>query len=163
MWIKSSAKRCQPPAPIAGDDGEIAAADECLVQYLVTGVEPKYGCALQFGRRRNYAQPIQTDLAYDCRTDLEIATAKHKALRADGAENQPGLRVALQKLEDIVEAMETGDLPLESLLVRYEEGVKLAKVCQGKLAAAEIRIQELERAADGALKLKPMTVDTASD
>jgi exodeoxyribonuclease VII small subunit len=70
---------------------------------------------------------------------------------------------ALQKLEDIVEAMETGDLPLESLLVRYEEGVKLAKACQGKLAAAEIRIQELERAADGALKLKPMTVDTASD
>jgi len=70
---------------------------------------------------------------------------------------------ALQKLEEIVEAMETGELPLETLLVRYEEGMKLAKACQGKLAAAEVRIQQLERAADGALKLKPMTVDTAAD
>jgi exodeoxyribonuclease VII small subunit len=37
---------------------------------------------------------------------------------------------ALQKLESIVEAMEAGDLPLEHLLARYEEGVKLAKICQ---------------------------------
>ena len=70
---------------------------------------------------------------------------------------------ALQQLEEVVEAMESGDLPLESLLVRYEEGMKLAKACQGKLAAAEIRIQQLEKAADGALKLKPMTVDAAAD
>lgn len=70
---------------------------------------------------------------------------------------------ALQKLEEIVEAMESGDLPLETLLVRYEEGMKLAKVCQGKLEAAEVRIQQLERAADGALKLKPMAVDTEAD
>ena len=45
---------------------------------------------------------------------------------------------ALQKLEEIVEAMESGDLPLETLLVRYEEGMKLAKACQGNVFGALI-------------------------
>ena len=37
---------------------------------------------------------------------------------------------ALEKLEAIVEAMETQDLPLETLLTRYAEGTQLAAVCQ---------------------------------
>ena len=61
---------------------------------------------------------------------------------------------ALKKLELIVEAMEGDDLPLEALLTRYEEGVKLAKVCQEKLAEAELKIQQLEKTAGGELKLK---------
>ncbi len=51
---------------------------------------------------------------------------------------------ALGKLESIVEAMEGGDLPLEQLLARYEEGTQLVKVCQEKLAAAEVRIRQLD-------------------
>jgi exodeoxyribonuclease VII small subunit len=70
---------------------------------------------------------------------------------------------ALKKLEDIVEAMEAGDLPLESLLAQYEQGMKLARACQNKLAVAETRIQQLEKAADGALKLKPVPADSADD
>jgi exodeoxyribonuclease VII small subunit len=66
---------------------------------------------------------------------------------------------ALKKLETIVEAMESGDLPLESLIARYEEGVKLAKVCQEKLAEAELKIQQLEKTAAGELKLKPLTAE----
>lgn len=62
---------------------------------------------------------------------------------------------ALQKLESVVDAMEAGDLPLETLLARYEEGVKLAKICQDKLAEAELKIQQLEKTASGELKLKP--------
>jgi len=61
---------------------------------------------------------------------------------------------ALKKLEAIVEAMESGDLPLETLLARYEEGTKLAQICQTKLAEAELKIQQLENAA-GVMKLKP--------
>jgi len=64
---------------------------------------------------------------------------------------------ALEKLETIVTAMESGDLPLESLLARYEEGVKLAKVCQAKLAEAELKIQQLEKSAAGELKLKSLS------
>jgi len=66
---------------------------------------------------------------------------------------------ALEKLETIVEAMESGDLPLESLIAKYEDGVKLAKVCQEKLAEAELKIQQLEKSAAGELKLKPLVLD----
>lgn len=60
---------------------------------------------------------------------------------------------ALQKLEAIVEAMEGTDLPLESLLSQYEQGIKLAEACQGKLAEAEVKIQQLERKPGGELKV----------
>jgi exodeoxyribonuclease VII small subunit len=63
---------------------------------------------------------------------------------------------ALGRLESIVEAMETGDLPLESLLAKYEEGMKLAGVCQAKLAEAEVKIQQLEKTASGEFRLKPL-------
>ena len=63
---------------------------------------------------------------------------------------------ALQKLEAIVEAMESEDLPLETLIKRYEEGVKLTQACQARLAEAELRIQQLEKGAGGELKLKPL-------
>jgi exodeoxyribonuclease VII small subunit len=70
---------------------------------------------------------------------------------------------ALQKLETIVETMESGDLPLESLIARYEEGVKLAKVCQEKLAEAELKIQQLEKTAAGELKLKPVAAELSEE
>ncbi len=61
----------------------------------------------------------------------------------------------MQKLEAIVEAMESGDLPLETLLAKYEEGTKLARICQTKLAEAELKIQQLEKSAAGEMTLKP--------
>ena len=70
---------------------------------------------------------------------------------------------ALQKLESLVEAMESGDLPLETLMARYEEGVKLTKICQDKLAEAELKIQQLEKTAGGELKLKPLTAELSAE
>ena len=43
---------------------------------------------------------------------------------------------ALKKLEGIVEEMEADDLPLDKLLAQFEEGTRLAKMCQDKLAEA---------------------------
>ena len=63
---------------------------------------------------------------------------------------------ALKKLEAIVEAMEAEDLPLETLLAKYEEGNQLAKICQDKLAEAELKIQQLEKNAAGEMKLTPL-------
>jgi exodeoxyribonuclease VII small subunit len=63
---------------------------------------------------------------------------------------------ALKKLENIVEAMESQDLPLEALLAKYEEGTQLARICQEKLADAEVKIQQLERNPAGELKLKAL-------
>jgi exodeoxyribonuclease VII small subunit len=63
---------------------------------------------------------------------------------------------ALKKLETIVTAMESEDLPLEVLLAKYEEGTRLARTCQEKLAEAELKIQQLEKTAAGEMKLKPV-------
>jgi exodeoxyribonuclease VII small subunit len=70
---------------------------------------------------------------------------------------------ALKKLESIVEAMESEELPLETLLARYEEGTRLAKACQEKLAEAELKIQQLEKNAAGEMKLKPLSPEVSDD
>ncbi len=63
---------------------------------------------------------------------------------------------ALHKLEGIVEEMESEDLPLEKLLTRFEEGTRLAKLCQEKLSEAELKIAQLEKSAAGEFKIKPL-------
>ena len=72
------------------------------------------------------------------------------------ADNLP-FEEALKNLEAIVEAMESEDLPLETLLAKYEQGTRLTKVCQEKLAEAELKIQQLERNTAGEMKLKPLS------
>ncbi len=63
---------------------------------------------------------------------------------------------ALKKLESIVEAMESEELPLEELLAKYEEGTRLAKTCQEKISEAELKIQQLEKGPEGELKLREL-------
>ena len=61
---------------------------------------------------------------------------------------------ALKKLESIVEAMEGGELPLETLLAKFEEGMRLMKICQTKLEEAELKIRQLEKTSAGETVLK---------
>jgi exodeoxyribonuclease VII small subunit len=74
------------------------------------------------------------------------------------AKEQPSqehtFETALGQLEKIVSDMESDDMPLEQLLVAYEEGTKLVKVCQQKLGEAEKKIEIIQRraAADPELK-----------
>ena len=62
---------------------------------------------------------------------------------------------ALQKLEAIVAKMEEGDLPLEEALKAFEEGVKLAKFCTGKLDEAERKVEKLIRDQTGRIQTTP--------
>ncbi|MBC8011853.1 MAG: exodeoxyribonuclease VII small subunit [Burkholderiales bacterium] len=55
----------------------------------------------------------------------------------------------MQRLEAIVEAMESGDVPLADLLAKFEEGSKLLALCEQRLQSAELRIEQLKRAKDG--------------
>jgi exodeoxyribonuclease VII small subunit len=85
-----------------------------------------------------------------------------KPVKAAGAEN-PGaaemsFEEAIKKLHSVVEAMESDDLPLESLLTHYEEGVRLHQLCRERLAAAEVRIQQIEKDASGRLTAKPIEI-----
>jgi exodeoxyribonuclease VII small subunit len=86
-----------------------------------------------------------------------------KSARADVPKDSPPFEEALKKLEGIVEAMESEDLPLEALLARYEEGTRLVKICQEKLAEAELKIRQLEKNAAGEMKLKPLESEKAED
>jgi exodeoxyribonuclease VII small subunit len=61
---------------------------------------------------------------------------------------------AMERLEAIVEEMESGKMPLEDLLVRYEEGMKLVKVCQERLARAGQKIEIITRDHAGKVAVK---------
>lgn len=83
-----------------------------------------------------------------------VKPVKDEPVSQETAVNLP-FEEALKRLESIVEAMEHDDLPLDTLLARYEEGTILARACQSQLQAAELKIQELERNPSGQFNLKP--------
>jgi exodeoxyribonuclease VII small subunit len=72
---------------------------------------------------------------------------------------------AMDRLETIVEQMESGKLPLEELIVRYEEGMGLVKICQERLASAEQKIEMIARDNAGKPVVKDFepAADTAVD
>lgn len=86
-----------------------------------------------------------------------MPNASKSAAQSDAVKEVP-FEEALKKLESIVESMESGDLPLESLLSRFEEGTRLVKACQTKLEEAELKISQLEKNAAGEPVLKPASV-----
>ncbi len=47
---------------------------------------------------------------------------------------------AMNKLEQIVQDLEKGELPLEKSLAKFEEGVKLSRFCSTKLDATEKKV-----------------------
>ena len=55
----------------------------------------------------------------------------------------PSFEDGIRRLGEIVEKLESGELPLEASLTLFEEGVKLARVAQERLDAADKRIEEL--------------------
>ena len=59
------------------------------------------------------------------------------------------LEKALTDLEAIVEDLESGDLPLEKAMKKFEEGVKLTRNCQAALKDAEQKVEILLRSAGG--------------
>lgn len=65
----------------------------------------------------------------------------------------PKFEAALQRLEQIVQRLEKGELPLEESLVLYEEGISLSRLCHAKLEEAEGRIEMLMKDARGDLTI----------
>ena len=63
----------------------------------------------------------------------------------------------LTRLEQIVAALEAGNLPLEESLKVFEEGVGLARSCARYLDEAERRIEILVKDASGATVARPFT------
>ena len=59
------------------------------------------------------------------------------------------LEKALGELESLVEDLESGDLPLEKAMKKFEEGIKLTRSCQSALKDAEQKVQVLLKSAGG--------------
>ena len=70
---------------------------------------------------------------------------------APAAQPEPSFESALERLEAIVDRLESGDLPLEQALAAFEEGVSLSRRCAGELEAAERRIEILVGGESGAV------------
>jgi exodeoxyribonuclease VII small subunit len=65
------------------------------------------------------------------------------------AEKEPAFEEAIERLEALVAELEGGDLPLEQSLKRFEEGVRLVRLCSDRLRTAEVRVRELEESSSG--------------
>ena len=60
----------------------------------------------------------------------------------------------LERLESLVNKMESGDATLEQSLVWFEEGMDLIRSCQAQLNNAEQKVQELNQNTDGKIDIK---------
>lgn len=61
---------------------------------------------------------------------------------------------ALKKLEKIVADLEAGEMPLDESLAKYEEGIRLSKICSRQLEAAKSKVELLMKAG-GKFELSP--------
>ena len=61
----------------------------------------------------------------------------------------PSFEAALKQLEEVVQRLEKGELPLEDSLKLYEDGIRLSRLCHAKLEEAEGRIEVLLKDARG--------------
>ena len=59
------------------------------------------------------------------------------------------LEKSLADLEELVDELESGDLPLEKALKKFEEGIKLTRGCQAALKEAEQKVEVLLNSAGG--------------
>jgi exodeoxyribonuclease VII small subunit len=68
--------------------------------------------------------------------------------------------MAMKQLEQIVQDLENGDLPLEKAIKKFEEGIKISKYCSEKLDESEKRITLLMRDSDGKIATeKPFVIE----
>jgi exodeoxyribonuclease VII small subunit len=70
---------------------------------------------------------------------------------------------AMERLEEIVQNLEGGDLPLEDALKAFEEGMKLAKFCSLKLEEAEKKVTLLIEESGGSHTQVPYELEEEQD
>ena len=73
---------------------------------------------------------------------------------------------SLKRLQVIVEKLERGDLPLETAMESFTEGIQLVQLCHQKLEEAEKKVQLLVKDQQGAFtttSFEPGTRETAED
>ncbi|WP_257310890.1 exodeoxyribonuclease VII small subunit [Geothrix fuzhouensis] len=74
---------------------------------------------------------------------------------------QPSFDDGLDRLEALVQQLESGSLSLEEALARFEEGVQLSQALQKQLAEAQRRVEVLKAGLGGEYRADPL--DDAKD
>lgn len=77
------------------------------------------------------------------------------------AKKSLNLEKSLADLENLVEELESGDLPLETAMKKFEEGIKLTRGCQTALKEAEQKVEILLQSAGGEESLENFEVGDA--
>jgi exodeoxyribonuclease VII small subunit len=70
---------------------------------------------------------------------------------------------SMKQLERIVQELESGDLPLETAIKKFEEGMKLTKSCSQKLDETEKKVSILLKNAEGRIAEKPFRSEDDGD
>jgi len=78
-----------------------------------------------------------------------------------GPVDQLSFEAALKELEDIVSRLEQGEVDLEDSIALYERGQALKLHCDGKLKAAESRLEKVVLGATGAVGSEPLDLGSA--
>ncbi len=74
---------------------------------------------------------------------------------ASAPATEPTFEQSLEQLESIVAAMEAGELGLDEMIAKFEEGQKLLARCQKRLTEVERRVEALVKNADGSVSTVP--------
>ncbi len=74
---------------------------------------------------------------------------------AEEKQKKLSFEAALKRLEDVLDSLEHGDLPLEEAMRAFEEGVKLVRVCHQKLDEVEKRVELLLKDDTGRFFTRP--------
>ena len=70
-------------------------------------------------------------------------------MKMETSENVVSFEEAMEQLESIVTRLESGDVPLETAIELFQEGMKLSQLCGSKLEQVERRIEALIETQDG--------------
>ena len=62
---------------------------------------------------------------------------------------------AMKRLESIVHELESGDLTLDEAMKKFQEGVKLSKLCSNKLDETEKKVSILLEDEEGSIRVEP--------
>ena len=73
--------------------------------------------------------------------NARIRSGMSEDTEEQASEDKPNFENAMERLETVVESMESGETPLSDLVTRYEEGARLLKLCRKELEEAELKIK----------------------
>jgi exodeoxyribonuclease VII small subunit len=80
-----------------------------------------------------------------------------------GTEENLQFEEAIEKLESIIERMESEQIPLQELLKDYEEGTKLLKLCRTRIDGARQKVDKINKElTNGSVMLESLEDDGIS-